>query len=309
MPGCCSPGSVSRASLTSAVGATILRQSPSPRPACLPSTAAENYWILPQDAPSECENSSSARSHSNCSLATQPHLLFSSLCSCVRPPGAAHKAADAAASPATDPGPQTHPASTLTRLSPLACSPMAVMTLTLLTPRPLFEGLSLGLRRQCPVLAQGPPCTVAPRSSDAQCPEGSRTLPLAPQHTHDSPGGAVPRADRGAGGYAPKRTTADTSTPMAQGLVPVMPLHRPKPPSRSQRGPPAVPGAQHQPCPGGQPQPFPAGEEHQQSPWQPRNWGPCASPPYSRQRCTAWSGSPLTQQQYKARRILHLTKG
>lgn len=89
---------------------------PIPLPAFLPSTAAENSWILPQDAPSECENSSSARSHSNCSLATRPHLLFSSQCSCVWPPCAAHEAVAAAASP----GPQTHPASP-SRLHPFDC--------------------------------------------------------------------------------------------------------------------------------------------------------------------------------------------
>lgn len=65
---------------------------PTPRPAFLFSRAAEISWILPQDAPSECENSSSARSHGNCSLATDPYLLFSSLHSCERPPRAAHKA-------------------------------------------------------------------------------------------------------------------------------------------------------------------------------------------------------------------------
>lgn len=63
-----------------------------PRCAFLFSRAAEISWILPQDAPSECENSSSARSHGNCSLATAPYLLFSSLHSCARPPRAAHEA-------------------------------------------------------------------------------------------------------------------------------------------------------------------------------------------------------------------------
>lgn len=202
MPGCHSPGSAgraARASLASAVGAAIPRQSPSPRPACLHSTAAENSWILPQDAPSECENSSSARSHSNCSLATQPHLLFSSLCSCVRPPRAAHEAAAAATGPAAVPGPQIHHASTLNLAVPFARSPTAVVTLTLLTPCPRFQGLSLGLRRQCSVLPQGPPLhgpPPHPRKSNAQHPEGSRTLTPAPQHTRDIPGGAVLKAKR-----------------------------------------------------------------------------------------------------------------
>lgn len=93
--------------LTAATGASSPHRSPSPRNAFLSSRAAENSWILPQDAPSECENSSSARSHGNCSLATRPHLLFSSLCSCARPPRAAHQAADG---PATGTGLPAHPA-------------------------------------------------------------------------------------------------------------------------------------------------------------------------------------------------------
>lgn len=126
------------------VGNSTARAFPSPRlPSFLPSTAAANAWILPQDAPSECENSSSARSHGNCSLVTQPHLLFSSQCSCVRPPRAAHEAVTAA----TSPGPQTHPVSP-TRLPPLTASPsVTVVTLILChqagSPR---EGLFLGLR-------------------------------------------------------------------------------------------------------------------------------------------------------------------
>lgn len=215
--------------LTAATGASSPHRSPSPRNAFLSSRAAENSWILPQDAPSECENSSSARSHGNCSLATRPHLLFSSLCSCARPPRAAHQAADG---PATGTGLPAHPARPRPSPRP-GCRPRCPRSRWLCRP-------------QAPCQALGVPFHTWSRGDATRGDGGSGTArPLCTP-------GAVPCRGQ-VGDSAPKGTTAAPwDTPWHEAGT----CHTPeasKPPWRSHRGPPAAPGAQHHLCTPGAP--------------------------------------------------------
>lgn len=199
--------------LTAATGASSPHRSPSPRPAFLPSTAAENSWILPQDAPSECENSSSARSHGNCSLATRPHLLFSSLCSCARPPRAAHQAADG---PATGTGLPAHPARPRPSPRP-GCRPRCPRSRRLCRP-------------QAPCQALGVPFHTWSRGDATRGYGGSGTA--RPLRTP----GAVPRAG---GGFCPKGDhSSPLGHPMAPSCVPVTPLKRPNRPGEATEGHP-----------------------------------------------------------------------